>query len=70
MQPKYTPPKPSEMTDAELEKFQITCPNKRSRNEIMKRINKGSKFRYFRLEKHKFAPDKLVIVFDNPKVSL
>lgn len=67
---KYIPPKPSEMTDAELEKFYISRPNERAKREIMKRIDNGSKFRHFRLEKYKRASDKLVIVFDDTKVNL
>ena len=67
---KYIPPKPSEMTDAELEKFYISRPTGRAKREIMERIRNGSKFRHFRLEKYKRAPDKLVMVFDDPKVNL
>lgn len=67
---KYIPPKPSEMTDAELEKFYISLPSEKLKREIMKRIYKGSKFRHFRLEKHEWAPDKLVMVFDDTKVKL
>lgn len=59
---KYIPPKPSEMADAELEKFYISCPSKKAKREIMKRIYNGSKFRRFRLEKCKLAPDRLVAV--------
>lgn len=67
---KYILPKPSEMTDAELEKFYISLPSKKAKEEIMKRINNGSKFRRFRLEKYKWAPDRLVVVFDDTKVNL
>lgn len=64
---KYIPPEPSKMTDAELEKFYISCPSKRAKIEIMKRIKDGSKFRHFRLGKYEYAPDRLVVVFDDPK---
>ena len=67
---KYIPPEPSGMTDADLEKYFIICSHKKAKTEIIKRIKNGSKFRCFRLEKRERAPDKLVMVFDDPKVNL
>ncbi len=42
--PKYTPPRPKEMTNEELEEWLIVNPCKGIKREIMKRINAGVKF--------------------------
>ena len=51
--PKYTPPRPSEMTVKELEDwFLFVKPTKRIKSEIMARINKGVKFPRIRMVRY------------------
>ena len=42
--PKYTPPRPHEMTNEELRKMLIATPSKSVKSEIMKRMMAGVKF--------------------------
>lgn len=62
-QPEYTPPKPSEMTNEELEKWYISSPSKKLKSEILQRINKGVKFSKFRVVRHLGMEPQLVPVF-------
>lgn len=64
-EPKYTPPKPSEMTNAELEKWYIANPNKKLKREILARIDKGVKFSRFRVVQYLGQRPQLVPVFSD-----
>lgn len=62
-QPEYTPPKPSEMTNAELEKWYISSPSEKLKSEILARINKGVKFSKFRMVQYLGMKPQLAPVF-------
>lgn len=62
-QPEYTPPKPSEMTNAELGKWYITSPSKKLKSEILARMDKGVKFSKFRVVKYLGMKPQLVSCF-------
>ena len=57
------PPRPSEMTNAELEKWYIVSPSKKLRSEILARINKGVEFSKFRAVQYLGQEPQLVAVF-------
>lgn len=63
IEPEYTPPKPQEMTNAELEKNYIINPSKKLKSEILARINKGVKFSKFRVIQYLGMKPQLVPVF-------
>ena len=64
--PKYTPPKPSEMTVKELgDWFIFAKPTKRIKNEIMARMNKGVEFPRIRMVRYLGYNPILISVFHN-----
>ena len=63
-EPKYTPPKPSEMTVKELEDwFIFGKPTKCIKNEIMARMNKGVEFPRIRMVQYLGRNPILIPVF-------
>lgn len=63
IEPKYTPPKPEEMTNTELEKWYIASPNKKLKSEILARINKGVEFSKFRVVQYLGQKPQLTPIF-------
>jgi hypothetical protein len=63
VEPKYAPPKPSEMTNVELEKWLIASPSEKLKSEILKRMHEGVIFSRFEERCYLGGKPSLVPVF-------